>query len=152
MTTNSVLCSATRCFLTGYTPVMALPAHSTQHSHSSCSSQDFCACIQHRYSFDVVTSDLRGAGTDAAVTLELCGSGSSACAGRWVLDRPDAFGRGQTDSFTVEGAGLSSISSLKVTLQETKQSPGWHLDHIVCTVLEGNEGTPGRRYYFVADR
>lgn len=108
--------------------------------------------MQCRYHFDVVTSDLRGAGTDAAVTLELCGPGPGACAGRWVLDRPGAFGRGQTDSFTVEGAGLSSIASLKVALQVTQKSPSWHLEHVVCTVLEGKEGTPGRKYYFAADR
>jgi hypothetical protein len=48
----------------------------------------------HRYNFDVVTSDVRGGGTDAAVSLELCGAAGS-CAGPWVLDRPGAFGRGQ---------------------------------------------------------
>lgn len=42
----------------------------------------------------MVTSDVRGAGTDAAVSLELCGPAGSP-AGPWVLDRQGAFGRGQ---------------------------------------------------------
>lgn len=59
----------------------------------------------------------------------------------------------QVDSFTVEGAGVHSPTSLKVTLQATQQSPSWHLDHIVCTVLEGwKDSTAGRKYYFMADR
>lgn len=49
-----------------------------------------------RYRFDVVTSDVRGAGTEAAVLLELQGPGQAA--GPWVLDKPGAFGRGQVQS------------------------------------------------------
>jgi hypothetical protein len=59
----------------------------------------------------------------------------------------------QVDSFTVEGVGVPSPTSLKVTLQATQLSPSWHLDHIVCTVLEGGkDSTTGRKYYFVANR
>jgi hypothetical protein len=58
----------------------------------------------------------------------------------------------QVDSFTVEGASLHTPTALKVTLQATQQSPAWHLDHIVCTALEGKDAAAGRRYYFVADR
>lgn len=59
----------------------------------------------------------------------------------------------QVDSFTMEGAGVHNPSSLKVTLQATQQGPSWHLDHIVCTVLEGGkDSTAGRKYYFMADR
>lgn len=60
-----------------------------------------CLCVHTvwcgpvcRYCFDVVTSDVRGGGTDAAVSLELCGAAGSS-AGPWVLDRPGAFCRGQ---------------------------------------------------------
>lgn len=59
----------------------------------------------------------------------------------------------QVDSFTVEGAAVHSPCALKVTLQATQQSPSWHLDHVVCTVLEGGkDSTAGRKYYFLADR
>lgn len=96
---------------------------------------------------------MRGAGTDGAISLQLCGPVPGAKAGPWVLDKQGAFGRGQTDSFTVEGVSLGSLSSLTVALQAPQQGAGWHLDHIVCTVLEGRESAgPGRKYYFVADR
>lgn len=59
----------------------------------------------------------------------------------------------QVDSFTVEGAGVPSLTALKVTLQATQLSPSWHLDHIVCTVLEGGkDSTAGRKYCFVGNR
>lgn len=47
-----------------------------------------------RYQFEIVTSDLRGAGTDGTVSLELSGVCDST-AGPWVLDRAGAFGRAQ---------------------------------------------------------
>jgi hypothetical protein len=57
------------------------------------------------------------------------------------------------DVFTVEGAAVHSPSALKVTLQATQQCPSWHLDHIVCTVLEGGkDSTAAQKYYFLADR
>ena len=49
----------------------------------------------------------------------------------------------------MEGAAVHSPSTLKVTLQARQQSPSWHLDHIVCTVLEGGKD---RKYYLLADR
>lgn len=59
----------------------------------------------------------------------------------------------QVDSFSVEGAGVLSPTSLKVTLCATQHSPTWHLDHVVCTVLEGGKDpSAGRKYYFVANR
>lgn len=50
-----------------------------------------------RYRIDVVTSDVRGAGTDAAISLELSGHAGTP-AGPWVLDRQGAFGRGQVST------------------------------------------------------
>lgn len=48
---------------------------------------------------------------------------------------------------------MPSPTALKVTLQATQLSPSWHLDHIVCTVLEGGkDSTAGRKYYFVGNR
>eukprot|EP00775_Hariotina_reticulata_P013433 gene13433-13561_t len=123
-----------------------------------------------RYRFDVVTSAVRGAGTDGAVLLELVGfpgagvgdgGGAAATedprvghAGPWCLDRPGAFCRGQTDVFLVEGLDVGSPAQLKVTLQgaDPNNPPAWHVSHITCTVLEGEDDSQGDRHYFNAER
>lgn len=116
------------------------------------------SCAVPRYRFDVVTSDLRGAGTDGALVLELLGqpnsSGQSAArAGPWCLDRPGAFARGQTDTFTVEGTQVQNPAILQVTLQAASQNPEWHCSYVACTVSVVDDDTAGvQRYYFIAER
>ncbi|WIA17082.1 hypothetical protein OEZ85_013981 [Tetradesmus obliquus] len=121
-----------------------------------------------RYRFDVITSNVRGAGTDGALSIELLGSnpaasgstpqGSTAAgstpasAGPWCLDRPGAFARGRTDSFVVRGLEVVQPSALKVELQGASLNPDWHLSHVMCTVLEGEEGSEGQKWYFNAER
>jgi hypothetical protein len=68
-----------------------------------------CCVVCCRYFFEVVTSDVRGAGTDAAVSLELCGPAGTS-SGPWVLDRQVAFGRGQVG--TVQ-SGLWTTGSMQ---------------------------------------
>lgn len=117
-----------------------------------------------RYRLDVVTSNVRGAGTDGALSLELLGAGHAATgstmqgstaassAGPWCLDRPGAFARGRTDSFVVQGPEVAQPSVLRVELQGACLNPDWHLSHVVCTVLEGEEGAEGAKWYFNAER
>lgn len=116
-------------------------------------------CLLSRYRFDVVTSNVRGAGTDGAVSLELVGqapnpatTAAAARAGPWCLDRSGAFARGQTDTFIVESTEVQNPESLQVTLQGASVNPDWHLSHIVCTVLSGEDDTTGVKYYFSAER
>eukprot|EP00878_Enallax_costatus_P043429 GHUV01051407.1.p1 GENE.GHUV01051407.1~~GHUV01051407.1.p1 ORF type:complete len:166 (-),score=42.07 GHUV01051407.1:613-1110(-) len=89
--------------------------------------------------------------------LELLGQANSsrssaARAGPWCLDRPGAFARGQTDTFTVEGTEVQNPAALHVTLQGASQNPEWHCSYIVCTVLQLDDGMTGTQYYFVAER
>jgi hypothetical protein len=55
----------------------------------------------------VVTSDVRGAGTDADIALVLVGEGGKQVGPLKLLSAPghDPFERGQTDTFVVEVGG-----------------------------------------------
>jgi hypothetical protein len=77
---------------------------------------------------------------------------TAASAGPWCLDRPGAFARGRTDSFVVRGLEVAQPSLLKIELQGASLNPDWHLSHVVCTVLEGEEGAEGHKWYFNAER
>lgn len=83
-----------------------------------------CCCC--RYRFDVVTSSLRGAGTDGAVRLELVGS--STRAGPWLLDRVGALGRGQVCG----GGGSVPGAAACACCNKFKTSRCMKLSHCCC--------------------
>jgi len=62
------------------------------------------------------TSDLRGAGTDATVFVELAGKLGSGprCKLMNQAGAADAFGRGQTDCFMVQLPELGELQSLTI--------------------------------------
>ena len=62
------------------------------------------------------TSDLRGAGTDATVFVELCGELGSGprCKLMNQAGAADVFGRGQTDSCVVQSPELGELQSLTI--------------------------------------
>ena len=68
------------------------------------------------------TSDLRGAGTDATVFVELAGDLGSGpgCKLMNQAGSADAFGRGQTDTFVIQLPELGELQSL--TLGESRSS------------------------------
>ena len=68
------------------------------------------------------TSDLRGAGTDATVFVELAGDLGSGprCKLMNQAGSADAFGHGQTDTFVIQLPELGELQSL--TIGESRSS------------------------------
>lgn len=62
------------------------------------------------------TSDVRGAGTDATVFVELTGKAGSSPPHSLIApgSASDSFGRGQTDSFTLQLPELGVLQSLTI--------------------------------------
>ncbi|MEW5311146.1 MAG: hypothetical protein WDW38_002885 [Sanguina aurantia] len=81
-----------------------------------------------KYKIEVVTSDCRGAGTEAHVTVELVGSNGRF--GPVALDTPSAFERAKVDTFVVEGADVGILSALVVKSDGTGTRAFWHLEGI----------------------
>jgi hypothetical protein len=83
------------------------------------------------------TSDLRGAATDAAISIELFGD-SSTSSGLQALTPagPQAFERGSTDEFRMLLCqGLGELQQLLVVLDGSgARHPVWHLLQ-VCILL-----------------
>jgi hypothetical protein len=52
----------------------------------------------------------------------------------------------------VRGLEVLQPSTLRIELQGASLAPDWHLSHVVCTVLEGEEGVEGAKWYFSAER
>ncbi|KAG2501257.1 hypothetical protein HYH03_001064 [Edaphochlamys debaryana] len=80
------------------------------------------------YKIEVVTSDIKGAGTESKVYLEM--RGSKGKIGPVHLDNPIAFERGATDTFIVDGPAIGELLSLVVTCDGSGMRPLWHLDCI----------------------
>ncbi|DBA69854.1 TPA: hypothetical protein ACH3X2_012566 [Trebouxia sp. C0005] len=101
------------------------------------------------YQVVTYTSDLRGAGTDATVFVELCGELGSGprCKLMNQAGAADVFGRGQTDSCVVQSPELGELQSLTIGHDNKGQKPGWHLDLVEVTHLPS-----GRLYFFACAR
>ncbi|GIL93966.1 hypothetical protein Vretimale_245 [Volvox reticuliferus] len=80
------------------------------------------------YKVAVTTSDIKGAGTESKVYLELIGAAGPL--GPIHLDNPAAFERGATDTFILDGPDLGELLCLRVTCDGSGMRPLWHLDHI----------------------
>lgn len=100
----------------------------------------------HLWLVKVVTSDIRGAGTDARVFIQVHAAGEKEeRAGKgdegikevtserlWLEDRPEYFERGQVDEFRVtlpQSIG-SNVTGLTVGHDNSNPYPEWHLDHV----------------------
>eukprot|EP00878_Enallax_costatus_P043853 GHUV01051949.1.p1 GENE.GHUV01051949.1~~GHUV01051949.1.p1 ORF type:complete len:660 (+),score=218.20 GHUV01051949.1:276-2255(+) len=124
----------------------------------------------------IYTSKVKGAGTDANVSLNVIGvKGSSG----WhqLRAKQDSFERGKEDAFTLQLPDLGMLTHLGVKSDGTGQGPAWHLDK-VCIIppavpsalaapaqgktanslqpgrrgSSGNTGLPGQPVWFVARR
>lgn len=83
------------------------------------------------YSLTLHTSDLRGAGTDAGVEVNIIGSGGATGWQRLAAGQ-SAFERGCVDSFRLAGLpDVGQVSKLVVRSDGRAQEPGWHLHKVV---------------------
>ncbi|KAJ9526209.1 hypothetical protein QJQ45_009677 [Haematococcus lacustris] len=82
-----------------------------------------------KYRVTVYTSDLRAAGTDAEVFLEM--QGSKAVIGSTRLDNAhNNFERGRKDEFDVTGVDIGEVTQLTLSHNNTGLAPAWHLDQV----------------------
>lgn len=84
------------------------------------------------YQVTVVTSDVRGAGTDADVMLTMVGDKGSA--GPFKLDdSKNNFERGQTDTFTVQAREVGALQHIQISCKGGGLGAAWHLAHVTIT-------------------
>eukprot|EP00873_Tetraselmis_striata_P010472 jgi/Tetstr1/430736/TSEL_020527.t1 len=100
------------------------------------------AIVDNTYQIVVHTSDIKGAGTDAGVSVDL--SGPRGKTGPLRLDdSKDNFERGKVDTFTVTAADVGAVEELRVWHDSKGVGAAWHLDMIEVY----NTGT-NTRYFF----
>ena len=105
--------------------------------------------IPHKYKIDVTTSDIRGAGTDANVSITLFGS-NGLNTGKVKLGHSKSdFERGNTDTFFTEFLDLGDIPEVEVEHDNAGVGPGWHLQGVVVT---DETVDPPKRFSFPCDR
>jgi hypothetical protein len=86
-----------------------------------------------KYSMVIRTSDIRGAGTDANVYIEL--RGERGTSGRVPLDKAfrNDFEAGAADRFDLELPGLGALSELIVGMDASGAGAAWHLAQVDVT-------------------
>ena len=86
-----------------------------------------------QYKVEVQTSDLRGAGTDANVTLVVFGAAGDS--GVQKLDNSaNNFARGRLDTFTFEAPqSLGALERVQVSKDNAGFGSAWHLQHVTVT-------------------
>ncbi len=95
----------------------------------------------------VYTSDIRGAGTDANISLTMFGAAGSS-AGPFKLETSkNNFERGAEDIFFVEHPDVGDIKEIEIGHDNSGPSPGWHLQQVVVV----DEAT-AKRWIFGCDR
>eukprot|EP00798_Chlamydomonas_sp_ICE-L_P018432 gene18432-24908_t len=90
------------------------------------------AAAKSKYKVEVKTSDVRGAGTDADISIQVFGKTGDT--GSKVLDdSKDNFERNMLDTFFVEGPDIGDIQSCRIVCDGSGLGAGWHLDYIIVT-------------------
>jgi len=89
-----------------------------------------------RYKITVYTSDVKWAGTDANVSIELRGDKSNSGLRKLASSKND-FERGAIDEFFVEAPDLGALLAVDIGHDNRGGGAGWHLNK-VC-VLYGAE-------------
>ncbi|GLC44364.1 hypothetical protein PLESTF_000049800 [Pleodorina starrii] len=99
------------------------------------------------YTVTVVTSDLRGAGTDANVYLEITGEngGKEVCGKRVTLDNStNNFERAAVDKFLLKKyRNCGNLTKIRIGHDNAGMAPGWHLDYV-----EVLDDATGVSYFF----
>ena len=120
-----------------------------------------------KYSIEVVTSDIRGAGTDAEVYVTLHGvfDGNQVSGTKHFLSNAkENFDRDRRDEFYITELDCGQLSRLTVGHNSKGSSPGWHLKYVVVTNIRtngdeaegrgvGSNGVPPTdRFVFLCDK
>lgn len=81
---------------------------------------------------DVHTSNVKGAGTDANVHIDIIGSTGSSGVRLLLSGEKDLFAKGQVDNFTLAiPVCLGVLCELRIWHDGKGIASGWHLNHAV---------------------
>ncbi|KAI8463909.1 MAG: Lipase/lipooxygenase [Monoraphidium minutum] len=103
------------------------------------------------YTLRVTTSDVRGAGSDAGICVQLVGEGG-VCGWQPLPATGDTFGRGQEDVFVLRLPDVGPLRQLRVRSDGAGAAPAWHLDAVAVTAPAAAPGQQESRWWFVARR
>jgi hypothetical protein len=81
----------------------------------------------------VHTSDVRGAGTDAAVSVQLFGPAGASSGQHELLAGPGAFERARVDRFSLVLQDVGPLQKLAIGHDGSGSSSAWHLEKVVVT-------------------
>ncbi|XP_036382736.1 lipoxygenase homology domain-containing protein 1-like [Megalops cyprinoides] len=86
-----------------------------------------------KYEIIVITGDVKGAGTDANVSITIYGSNGDS--GKRALRKKyrNLFERGRTDRFLLEMLDLGELLRVRVEHDNSSSVPGWFLDRVEVT-------------------
>ncbi|XP_064633987.1 lipoxygenase homology domain-containing protein 1-like isoform X3 [Lineus longissimus] len=92
-----------------------------------------------KYEIVVVTGDIKGAGTDANVTV--CVFGEHGDSGKRPLKQKfrDLFERGQTDKFQIETLDLGELNKVKIEHDNSGFGAGWFLERVEIINMASNK-------------
>ncbi|GFR41097.1 hypothetical protein Agub_g1741 [Astrephomene gubernaculifera] len=84
------------------------------------------------YTITTITSDMRGAGTDANVFIEM--HGDKGAMGETRLDNnANNFERGRTDTFKIKGSDVGNVQKVVIRHDNTGMGSDWHLEQVEVT-------------------
>lgn len=108
----------------------------------------FCACIftnklhtAVKYKIAVKTGDVRGAGTDANVFIQIFGENGDT-GDRKLESSGNNFERGKTDIFTVEAIDLGELAKIRVGHDGSGVGSGWYETLSFCSHLSPSLSLP----------
>ncbi|KAG9353677.1 hypothetical protein JZ751_011799, partial [Albula glossodonta] len=84
---------------------------------------------RHPWSLWIWTSDVKGAGTDAQVFLQIYGEKGKSDEMK-LENNSDSFEQGQLDKFMIEMPDLGKIQKLRIWHEKRHPFAGWHLDRV----------------------
>nr|XP_032809632.1 lipoxygenase homology domain-containing protein 1-like [Petromyzon marinus] len=96
------------------------------------------------YEVVTVTGDVRGASTDANVSVTLFGERGSTAKLQLTSAGKDCFERGKTDTFKVKANCVGPLRKIRVEHDNRGSAPGWFLERVVVTDVS----RPGARCFF----
>ena len=97
------------------------------------------------YKVEVVTSDVKFAGTDANVSIDIVGSKGTSGKRRLENSRNN-FERNTRDVFFIEMPDLGDLTAINIGHDNSSIGAAWHLDKVIIS----DEAKPGKAYVFPA--
>lgn len=93
------------------------------------------------------TSDLKGAGTDATISIDMFGSNRRSTGSQKLETSKNNFERGEEDIFFIEFPDLGDVVEIEIGHDNSGMAPGWHCEQVVIV-----DELTNQRYAFPCDK